>query len=132
MRRVVVTGLGAVPPLGIGVDATWTALVAGKSGVRNITRFDVSDYPVRFAATVDEIDPAGHLDPKERRRMSPFQQAAVVAADARMAIGKLDVWDGPFASIAEATKRDLTPAVKLSLFEDSSEDPLVSARSSFP
>ena len=81
MRRVVVTGLGAVSPLGIGVDATWAALVAGKSGVRNITRFDVSEYPVRFAATVDEIDPAGRLDPKERRRMSPFQQAAVVAAD---------------------------------------------------
>jgi hypothetical protein len=50
---------------------------------------------------------------------------AVLAADARMPIGKLDVWDGPFASIAEATKRDLTPAVKLSLFEDSSEDDMI-------
>ena len=51
-RRVVVTGLGAVTPLGIGVDETWRAAVEGRSGVAPITAFDPSDYPVRFAGEV--------------------------------------------------------------------------------
>ena len=51
-NRVVVTGMGAITPLGIGVEATWQALLAGRSGVRRITRFDVTDLPTQFAAEV--------------------------------------------------------------------------------
>ena len=81
MRRVAVTGLGAVSPVGIDVESTWESLMAGRSGVKPITRFDVSEFPVRFAATLEDFDPNGYLDAKDRRRMAPFQQAAVVAAE---------------------------------------------------
>ncbi len=81
MRRVAVTGLGVVSPLGVGTEATWSAAVAGRSGVRPIDSFDVSEYPARFAALVDGFDPAAVLDPKEARRLSRFQQFAMVAAE---------------------------------------------------
>lgn len=85
MRRVVVTGLGAVSPLGVGARETWAALVAGRSGVRPITAFDASAYPTRFAATVEGWDAAQWIDAKEARRLSRFQQFAVVAADEAVA-----------------------------------------------
>jgi 3-oxoacyl-[acyl-carrier-protein] synthase II len=94
MRRVAVTGIGVVSPVGIGVDALWTSLTSGVSGVRPITSFDVSDYPVRFAATMDDFDPSSSLDTKEARRMSRFQQFAVVAADEAMADAGLARMEG--------------------------------------
>ena len=93
MRRVAVTGLGAVSPVGIDVESTWESLMAGRSGVKPITRFDVSEFPVRFAATIDDFDPNGYLDPKDRRRMAPFQQAAVVAAEQARADSGLTIDD---------------------------------------
>jgi 3-oxoacyl-[acyl-carrier-protein] synthase II len=81
MRRVAVTGLGVISALGVGVDATWSALTAGRSGARPITHFDVSEYTTRFAATLPEWDPSPWIDGKEARRMSRFQQFAVAAAD---------------------------------------------------
>lgn len=80
MRRVVITGLGAVSPVGVGVDATWGALVAGRSGIGPITAFDASAYPTRFAGCVDDWDPTPWIDAKEARRLSRFQQFAVAAA----------------------------------------------------
>ncbi len=80
MRRVVVTGLGAVSAVGIGPDATWESIAAGRSGVTSITSFDASAYPTRFAACVDDWDPDPWLDPKEARRLSRFQQFAVACA----------------------------------------------------
>ena len=80
MRRVVITGLGAVSPVGTGVDAMWDALVAGTSGIGPITAFDVSAYPTRFAGCVDDWDPTPWIDAKEARRLSRFQQFAVAAA----------------------------------------------------
>lgn len=80
MRRVAITGLGAVSPVGIGVDATWHALVAGTSGIGPITAFDASAYPTRFAGCVDDWDPTPWIDAKEARRLSRFQQFAVAAA----------------------------------------------------
>jgi 3-oxoacyl-[acyl-carrier-protein] synthase II len=77
MRRVVVTGLGVVSPVGIGVDAMWASITSGTSGVKPISAFDVSEYPVRFAATVDDWDAGVWLDAKEARRMSRFQQFAL-------------------------------------------------------
>ena len=57
-RRVVITGLGVVTPLGIGVDKTWQALLVGQSGIGPITRFDASDYSCQIAAEVKDFDPA--------------------------------------------------------------------------
>ncbi|MBN2403964.1 MAG: beta-ketoacyl-[acyl-carrier-protein] synthase II, partial [Coriobacteriia bacterium] len=85
MRRVVVTGIGCVSPVGIGIEAAWQSIEAGRSGIGPITSFDASAYSTRFAGTVDDWDPSRWLDPKEARRMSRFQQFAVVAADEALA-----------------------------------------------
>jgi len=85
MRRIVVTGLGVVSPVGIGADAVMASVTAGRSGVGPITAFDVSAYPTRFAAMVDDWDPSPWLDAKEARRLSRFQQFAVAAADQAVA-----------------------------------------------
>ncbi len=79
-RRVVITGLGVVTPLGIGVDNTWQALLAGKSGIGPITRFDASGYACRIAAEVKDFDPADHLEKKEIKKMDTFIQYAVAAS----------------------------------------------------
>lgn len=81
MRRVVITGLGAVSPVGIGVEAMWDSLTAGRSGIAPITAFDASAYSTRFAGCVDGWDPTPWIDAKEARRLSRFQQFAVAAAD---------------------------------------------------
>jgi 3-oxoacyl-[acyl-carrier-protein] synthase II len=77
--------------VGIGVSATWDALVAGRSGIKPITSFDVSQYSTRFAGTVDDFDPANWLDAKEARRTARFQQFAVAAADEAMADSGLTI-----------------------------------------
>lgn len=85
MRRVAVTGMGVISALGVGVDSTWSGLMAGRSGARPITHFDASEYTTRFAATLPEWDPSPWIDGKEARRMSRFQQFAVAAADEALA-----------------------------------------------
>ncbi|HKM17128.1 MAG TPA: beta-ketoacyl-ACP synthase II, partial [Limnochordia bacterium] len=89
-RRVVVTGIGVISPLG-KKDQLWENLLKGVSGVGRVTRFDASDYPVQIAAEVKDFDPAEYLEPKEIRRMDLFCQYAVAAAvqslsDARLKI----------------------------------------------
>src|SRR5260370_10394535 len=79
-RRVVVTGLGLVPPLGIGTRATWEAAIAGKSGVGPITRFDAKDLPSRIAGEVKGFDPARFMDKKEARRNDLFIQFGLAAS----------------------------------------------------
>jgi 3-oxoacyl-[acyl-carrier-protein] synthase II len=92
-RRVVVTGLGAVTPLGIGVDETWRAALEGRSGVAPITAFDVSEYPVRFAAEVKgELD-LGDLSVKEARRLDRVISLALVAAREALAQAGLEIGD---------------------------------------
>ena len=84
-RRVVVTGLGCVTPLGADVASTWEAAVAGRSGAAPITHFDSSDFPVRFAArSTEELD-LGDLPAKEARRLDRFVRLALAAA--REAVG---------------------------------------------
>ncbi len=83
-RRVVITGVGLVTPLGIGVDATWQALCAGESGITEISRFDASGFATRIAAEVKGFDPADHLPKKEARRTSHFIAYAIAAT--RMAL----------------------------------------------
>ncbi|CAK0755158.1 3-oxoacyl-(acyl carrier protein) synthase 2 [Gammaproteobacteria bacterium] len=84
-RRVVVTGLGMVSPLGLSVRESWEGIVAGRSGVGPITSFDVSAYPTRIAATVKGFDATRYLPAKEVKKMDPFIHYAIAAA--REAIG---------------------------------------------
>lgn len=84
-RRVAVTGIGAVCSLGVGAEAIYDRLIAGESGVHDITHFDASAYTTRFAATLDDWDPSPWIDPKEARRLSRFQQFAIAAADEAVA-----------------------------------------------
>jgi 3-oxoacyl-[acyl-carrier-protein] synthase II len=79
-RRVVITGLGAVTPLGVDVESTWDGLVAGRSGAGEITQFDSSDYAVHFACEVKDFDPTQYIDRKQARRMDRFAHLIVAAA----------------------------------------------------
>ena len=79
-RRVVITGLGAVTPLGGDVESTWDGLVAGRSGAGEITQFDSSDYAVHFACEVKDFDPTEYIDRKQARRMDRFAHLIVAAA----------------------------------------------------
>lgn len=80
MKKVVVTGLGAVTPLGNSVDDFWTNLVNGKSGAAPITKFDASLFRARFACEVKNFDPLDHFEKSEIRKMDPFTQYALVSA----------------------------------------------------
>lgn len=79
-RRVVVTGLGMVSPLGHDAESTWAAIKDGVSGIGPITRFDASDYLVRIAAEVKEWEPSVYMPAKEARRMDRYQQFIIAAA----------------------------------------------------
>ena len=80
MRRVVVTGLGCVSPVGTGTQKAWQSITAGKSGISTITRFDATDFPVRIAGEVKDFDPSPYIEKKELKKMDLFIQYAVVAA----------------------------------------------------
>jgi 3-oxoacyl-[acyl-carrier-protein] synthase II len=80
IKRVVVTGVGTISPLGLDTASTWEALISGKSGADNITQFDASQHETRFAAEVKGFDPTNYINRKEVRRMDRFAQFAVVAA----------------------------------------------------
>ena len=86
-RRVVVTGMGIISPVGLDVAKAWDALVHGRSGIRRITRFDVSgdEWKVKIAGEAWGFDPAAHLTPKEARRVDRMTQMAVAAADEAVA-----------------------------------------------
>ncbi|MFH1087400.1 MAG: beta-ketoacyl-ACP synthase II [Chloroflexota bacterium] len=78
--RVAVTGVGVISPIGLNAEDFWTSLVSGKSGVRLISRFDTSDFPVKVAAEINDFDPAKYMDPKTVDRTSRSTQFAVAAA----------------------------------------------------
>ena len=91
MRRVVVTGIGVVSPLGSELATFWNRLTAGESGVGNITRFDTSAYDVKIAAEVKDFDPDPFIPKKEQRRMDLFCQYAMVAAKKAVQDSGLDL-----------------------------------------
>jgi 3-oxoacyl-[acyl-carrier-protein] synthase II len=93
MRRVVVTGLGAVTPIGNDARATWSAALAGESGVDFIRAFDPSEYPVRIAAEVKDFDPTGVASPKEVRKLE--RNVLLALAAAREAVGDSEL-DGAY------------------------------------
>lgn len=80
-RRVVITGLGLMSPLGNNVQDTWEALLNGKSGAAPITLFDTSEYETKFACEVKNYDPLEHFDRKELRRLDRYSQFAILAAE---------------------------------------------------
>ena len=80
LRRVAITGLGAITPLGLSLTETWPRLIRGESGIAPITQFDASNLPVRFAGEVKDFDPTQFLDRKLVRRSSRCVHLALVAA----------------------------------------------------
>lgn len=79
MRRVAITGVGIISPLGSGVEKSWKGAQEGRSGIREITRFDINSFPVRIAGEVPDFDPGDNIDKKEVKKMDLFIQYAVAA-----------------------------------------------------
>ena len=89
-RRVVITGLGAVTPFGVGVDKFWNSLVEGKSGISTSELIDVSKHVVKISGEVKNFNPEEYLDPKEAKKMDRFIQFAMIAADEAVKDAKLE------------------------------------------
>lgn len=79
-KRVVITGLGAISPLGLNVSDTWNAVLAGKSGIGPITHFDVSEFSVRFGGSIKDFDATNYMSAKEARKMDTFIHYGIAAA----------------------------------------------------
>jgi 3-oxoacyl-[acyl-carrier-protein] synthase II len=92
-RRVVVTGLGLVTPVGNSVEATWAALMSGRSGADYIKKFDTEKFSVKFACEVKNFDPLQYVEKKEARKMGAFIHYAIAAADEAMSDSGLTVTD---------------------------------------
>jgi 3-oxoacyl-[acyl-carrier-protein] synthase II len=92
-KRVVITGLGAITPLGNDLDAYWQGLLQGRSGIGSITQFDASQHASRIAGEVKGFDPSGYLDRKDVKRMDRFAQFAVVASKQALADAQLEITD---------------------------------------
>lgn len=90
-RRVVVTGLGAVTPIGNNVDDFWTSVKVGKIGFDHITKFDTTDYKCHIAAELKDFNPQDFMDRKAAKRMEPFSQYAVAAAKQAIDDSRLDI-----------------------------------------
>ena len=92
-RRVVVTGLGAVTPLGNDVSSSWEGILAGRSGIATITDYDVSAYSTRFAGLIKDFDASQWLGPKEVRKTDPFIHYGIAAAKQALQQSGLEVTD---------------------------------------
>jgi 3-oxoacyl-[acyl-carrier-protein] synthase II len=90
-RRVVITGMGCLSPLGNDIETTWDALIAGQSGVSDITLFDTTDFKTKFAAEVKGFDPVLHLGAKLARRADRFTQFAIVACEQALSQSGLEI-----------------------------------------
>lgn len=93
MRRVVVTGVGIVSPLGTGVEKTWDALIAGRSGIDKITRFDASNLPTQIAAEVKDFVAEDYIDKKEIKKMDLFIQYGLAASQEALEDSGLEIND---------------------------------------
>lgn len=92
-RRIVITGMGMVTPLGLNTQATWEAILAGKSGVESITQFDITAFPCQFSASVKGFDGSAYIDKKDLKKMDLFIQYGLAAALEAMTDSKLEVTD---------------------------------------
>lgn len=93
LRRVVITGMGAITPLGLDVLTTWENVIAGRSGIGPITLFDASSLNVRIAAEVKGFDPLNYMDAKEARRRDRFEQFAIAATREAVRQANLHITD---------------------------------------
>ena len=93
-KRVVITGLGVISPLGNDVPTTWSGLISGRSGIGPITVFDASQFSVRILGEVKDFDPLRYVDPKDARRMDRNVQFAVAASKEALADSALEIGDG--------------------------------------
>ena len=91
LKRVVVTGMGALTPIGNTLETYWNALIAGKSGAGMITRFDAEKFKTRFACELKDYDATTYFDRKEARKLDPFAQYAMIAADEAIVNSGLDL-----------------------------------------
>ena len=91
LKRVVVTGLGALTPIGNTKDAYWDALISGKSGCAPVTYFDTEHFKTKFACELKNFDASDFFDRKEARKMDRFAQYAMVASDEAIIDAKLDL-----------------------------------------
>ncbi|MGA9854196.1 MAG: beta-ketoacyl-ACP synthase II [Gammaproteobacteria bacterium] len=101
-RRVVITGLGIISPVGNAVEEAWKAVVSGKSGVGPITHFDASNYTTRIAAEVKNFDPAQYIEPKDIKKMDPFIHYGVAASIQAIKDSGLEVTEANAARIGAA------------------------------
>ncbi|WP_010650017.1 beta-ketoacyl-ACP synthase II [Oceanobacillus massiliensis] len=92
-RRVVITGLGAVTPIGNDVNTMWESIIAGKSGIDFVTRVEKDNYPAKVAAELKDFDPTAYMDKKDARKMDPFTQYAVAASKMAVEDAKLTIDD---------------------------------------
>ena len=90
-KRVVVTGLGCISPLGLNTSSTWQGLLAGDSGIKPISHFDTSEYPVKIAAEIDNFLPESRIPPKDARKMDRFIQLGISAALEALEDSELDL-----------------------------------------
>ena len=90
-RRVVITGIGAVTPLGLSMGETWDALLAGQSGIDTVTKFDTSQLNTSFAGELKGFEPRNYMDRKEARRLDPYIQYALVAAEQALTDCEIDL-----------------------------------------
>jgi 3-oxoacyl-[acyl-carrier-protein] synthase II len=113
-RRVVVTGLGLISPLGVGVEKSWGAMLRGRSGVRRITHFDASAYATRIAGEVDGFNPEDYIEPKEVKKMDRFIHFGVAASS--MAVEdsglKIDEHNAPRVGVYVGSGMGGLPAIE--------------------
>src|SRR5206468_8308208 len=89
-RRVVITGIGAITPIGIGVAGLWDGLRRRQSAIRELTRFDASAFKTRIAGEIDDFHPADHIEARRVKRLDRFSQFSVAAARLALADAELD------------------------------------------
>ncbi|WP_046175380.1 beta-ketoacyl-ACP synthase II [Domibacillus indicus] len=92
-RRVVITGLGIISPVGNTVEEAWNSVTAGKSGIKPMTRLNADDYPAKVAAEIRDFDPEQFMEKKDARKMDRFTQFAVAAAKMAVEDAKLEITD---------------------------------------
>src|SRR5437868_14284246 len=98
-RRVVVTGLGLVTPVGNSVETTWAALAAGKSGADDIKKFDTAKFSVRFACEVKDFNPLDYVEKKQARKMGAFVLYAISASQEAVNDSALQITDDLSAKV---------------------------------
>ena len=111
MKKIVITGMGAVTPIGVGVDEYWKNLLDGKSGIDRITSFDPSELAVQFAGEIKNLNPADYIPKQILRQTDPFMQYAYIAAEEAIKQSGIEAFEPTRTGIVMGTALNgLTPA----------------------